>query len=134
MKKMMRAFLVDPAKSIAGPIDVEDDINVWYKLLDCDIVDVVHRRIGDYFLDIICDDEGLFKAEQYISAIDVHGHAALVGAILVLAEEEVNNDEGDFRGLTDEEIAVLQAHIGRVKWLKKDGWYRSNICLVDLDY
>ena len=40
---------------------IEDTLETYYKLIDCDTIDIVTRRIGGKAFHIICDDEILIK-------------------------------------------------------------------------
>ena len=50
--------LIDPFTKTITEIEVENDLHVWYKLLDCELVDVIRLTAR---VDLWIDDEGLFK-------------------------------------------------------------------------
>ncbi len=81
-------------------VDIEDNLNVFYKMLNCKTIDIVTRKIGNNYYDIICDDNGIFKDVPITSAIDNKNKSALVGNLLVVG---LPNDDGDLQGLTDEQ-------------------------------
>lgn len=42
-------------------LDIKDDLHTYYKLLNCDTIDIVKRSFGGITCDVVCDDEGLLK-------------------------------------------------------------------------
>lgn len=80
-------------------IDIEDKLDTFYRLLDCDTIDVAVRKIGDDYYDIIVDDEGLLIDNPKISAFDNQYNPQLVGNLLIVK----NDGKGEFKGLTDDE-------------------------------
>lgn len=95
----------------ASKVEVEPSLDEYYRLLGCDTIDMVDRRLGynrshkDFT--IICDDEGLMCDEPRISAIDNLGKVMLVGNLLVTQ----CNGEGENVGLTDKDADFV---IGKV--------------------
>ena len=75
-------------------------------MLDCDLIQVVERKIGDKVYDIICDEEGLLKP-NFESAICTNYTENLYGNILIVNHD----DEGDFTSLDDDEIKDINKSI-----------------------
>lgn len=97
----MKAIYLDVENGKAPKVvDIEDNLNVFYKMLKCKTIDIVTRKIGNNYYDIICDDNGLLKGVTITSAIDNKNKSALVGNLLVVG---LPNDDGDLQGLTDEQ-------------------------------
>lgn len=64
-------------------VDLEDELETYYKELDCDLIDIVRRNIGGRSFDIVCDEEGLYH-NGYISMIDAKTQAPmLVGRLFI---------------------------------------------------
>lgn len=68
-------------------ITIEKTLEAYYKILNCDVIDITTRSIGGVYYDIVCDDEGLLKTYPICTAITLD-HLAnptceLVGNILV---------------------------------------------------
>lgn len=111
MKRRITAVLVDTAKDTYGVVNIPDELDVFYKLLSCDCIDITVRRIGlrgQKAYEIICDDEGLFKDPQKISAIDSSGQAQLVGSILITGPAD---SEGNLTSLTVPDINYIFSKI-----------------------
>lgn len=89
-------------------LDINDKLQEFYRLIKCDTIDIVRRKIGDSYYDVICDDEGLFVENPKISMIDNLGKPMLVGNIIICDADE---DTGELEGLTDEQIAGVMKHI-----------------------
>lgn len=84
-------------------VEIGDDLDSWYKALDCNLVQTVYRSIGGKEFCLICDEEGLF-AERLPVAITLDGDKIiemLVGSILIagLPDAEGNNTD-----LSDEDV------------------------------
>lgn len=95
-------------------VNLEPSLENYYRLLDCRLIDIPSRRIGDHYYDIICDDEGLLKGDPIVTAINSDGDAMLVGSLLVLKHD----DEGNEIGLTAEEVREVMLHThGRINLL-----------------
>lgn len=90
-----------------GKIEVVDakGLDDYYKYCDCDIIDVVQRTIGGKVYDIVCDDEGLLKANPIISAISSKMEPMLVGNLLIFGQA---NFDGEFTPLTDSDVEHIK--------------------------
>jgi len=99
----MRVMLLDVKKGTGlEGISIPDKLSAYYEKIGCSTIDIVVRRIGDRYFDIICDDEGLFDEHPIVSALDDEFRPALVGN-LIFAHHDA---EGNMTGLNlgDEEI------------------------------
>lgn len=105
--KTIKAYYIDPKNNIAEAREITSELSTYYELIHTDVIDIVNRGFTNCKrrFDIICDDEGLFKDDQYISAIDERMQPMLVGALLVTGEAD---DEGELTSLTDEDVRVLE--------------------------
>lgn len=87
-------------------VKVENSLIGLYKILDCDLIQVVERKIGAKVYDIICDEEGLLKP-NFQSALCTNYAENLYGNILIVNHD----DEGDFTSLNDDEIKDINKSI-----------------------
>lgn len=90
------------------PVEVTGELQEYYDLIGCDYIDIVTRKIGDTYFDIICDDEGLLKDNPRITAVDTEGNPMLVGNLIF----SHTNEEGETVGITDEEIKMIRDNVG----------------------
>lgn len=110
-QERITAILVDTEKEIFGMVNIPNDLETFYKILGCRCIDIVQRRIGAYCkktFEIICDDEGLFKEPQKISAIDNLGQVQLVGSILIVGNADA---KGNLTGLSEHDVKYILSKI-----------------------
>ena len=88
-------------------MDIEDKLEVFYELIGCRCIDIVRRKIGNKRYDVICDDEGLFKDDPVVSAVDTKYGDRLVGN-LIICKSDV---EGNLMGLSDNDVEEIIRHI-----------------------
>ena len=94
-------------KGEAKILDVENNLDSYCKLLDCRTIDITTRKIGYKYYDIICDDEGLLKESNIMSAIDSYDEPALVGSILICNFDTKGNE----KDLTERDIQNIGGYI-----------------------
>lgn len=103
----MRMILIDTENNSSRIIETEGGLENYYKLLNCDLIDITERKIDGQYFDIICDDEGLFKEGNQVSAVSEDGRPQLVGSLLIC-----NHDgEGGESGLSDEDLEKVSKRL-----------------------
>lgn len=103
----MKTILLNVIEEKVEAIDIEPELDAYYRTLDCSTIDIVERKIGRKRFDIMCDDEGLFRDPQKISAIDNLGRPMLVGNLMFF-----NNDgKGNLTELSDNDISYIMKRI-----------------------
>lgn len=107
-----------------GAIDIKGTLDEYYDLIECDCIDIVTRKVGDTYFDIICDYEGLLKDNPRVSAVDMRCNPMLVGNLIFS-----HTDDGETVGITDDEIEFLKEHIGLA--ISEQGIF-SNV--IQMDY
>lgn len=122
-------YFVDPENCIAEPRTIDKSLEGFYALLRCDCIDMPERRIGDEYFTIICDDEGLLKAGNVVSAFDRMGNPALVGPIFVVKFD----GKDDVRSLTEEELGFVD-YYRETGWAIVDGEVKVYRFLTGLEY
>lgn len=100
----MKMFLLDVYNNEQKVVEV-NGLEDYYKYIGCDLIDIVRRTIGGLTVEIICDDEGLYKENPKPSAIDKMGNVALVGNLLLASGTVI---EGNLTELAEEEIEHLK--------------------------
>lgn len=113
MGKTLKGFLVDPAKHIAEPVSYVDDLKSFYKLLDCDCIDMMTIANAPATMDAIFDDEFLVRRKG--GSADVaysNGPVTLMGAVLFVGIDE---EEGSCIDLTEEQFDWLARFVVRIK-------------------
>jgi len=97
----MKSVLLDVINNTIAEVDAST-LDDYYRLLGCTTVDIVGRKIGGKWYDIICDDEGTFVENPKISAINEDGEPMLVGSLLITGP--VDYRHGVSKDLKDDDI------------------------------
>lgn len=84
--------------------DIEDELDVYYEIIDCQTIDIVTRKVNGRWFDIICDDEGLLKDEIVVSAIDRNLQTMLVGTLIFTHHDGA----GYTTGISDDDVKCLK--------------------------
>lgn len=116
----MRVVFVDVKNNIVREASV-NDLEDYYRLIDCRCIDIVNREIDGKRYDIVCDDEALLKNDICLSAVDMDGNPMLIGNLIVAGEADEN---GELTDLTDDDITHIKGNIYKLKTVKNvDGNY-----------
>lgn len=131
MAKKLLGVLVDVENEKVEAMEIEDELDSFYKILNCSTIDIVVRRIGGRHkkvFDIVCDDEGLFKEPQKISAIDNLGNVQLVGNIFITGTVD---NEGNLTSLSPSDVAYIKSRVQKMGTRKfPDGYPMLTQCEV----
>ena len=106
----MKALLIDTVNKEVKQVNPED-LKDYYELIGCRVVDIVTRKIGRKFYEIICDDEGTFVDDPLISAIDDLGRVMLVGNLIICGKV---NSEGDLTDLSSNDIRYIKQRVQKL--------------------
>lgn len=80
-----------------------EELHQIYELLECNLIDITVTKIGKTMYAVICDDEGLLKANHTITLFE-DNQPRLVGRLLIT----MYNGEGENIGLTKEQIQEIK--------------------------
>lgn len=110
MKKTIKAFLIDAKNQIARSVEAVDELDALYSLLDCDMIEIHSIRINGNpkAFDVVMDEEGTFKEDPKISAINEDGQPMFVGSLLVTG---CADEEGELTSLTEDDIDFIKSHV-----------------------
>lgn len=118
-RKKIKGVLLDTVENKAEIIEFVPILDNYYKLLHCDKIEYATRKIGAgnrlKEFDIVCDEEGKFKEDNKISAIDNLGRPMLVGSLLVVGPAD---DEGDETSLSDGDCEYVMERIQKMNTMK----------------
>lgn len=70
-----------------------------YKMLNCDLVDIAVRKVNGQPFDFVCDDEGLFKEDQFVSVLSKTHGIDIVGDVFICS-----HNGASLIGLTDKQV------------------------------
>ena len=111
----MKAFYLNVQKNKNGKlIEIEDNLETFYELIQCRCIDIVRRRIGNKPFEIICDDEGALVETPIISAIDSNGNIMLVGNLIVFSGDVT--EDGELTELKSDEIEEIRNNIRYIQY------------------
>lgn len=84
-----------------------DDI---YKMLKCEVIDIVERKVGEKCFDFIVDDNGLLKPDRKV-AVAVRQKKfgvceELVGNVFICS----HNDDGELLSISEQDIEYIKKH------------------------
>ena len=110
MKKNLKAYLIDAKNQIARSVETEDELDALYSLLDCDMIEIHAITIAGNpkVFDVVMDEEGTFKADPKISAINEEGQPMFVGSLLITGTAD---KEGNLTDLTEDDIDFIKSHV-----------------------
>ena len=106
----MLTILLNVYENEVKIIEIEPELDAYYKALDCSCIDIVERKIGGKWFDIMCDDEGLFREGHKISAINDMGEPMLVGNLLFFH----NDGAGNLTGLEEADVVHIMKYIQKM--------------------
>ena len=98
--RTLHGILIDTVNNEARPITINDSIENYYKILNCNTIDIVERKIKNRHFNIVCDDEGLFSNSPKISGITSDLKSILVGNLFITGGVDEN---GYLTSLSEEE-------------------------------
>ncbi len=101
-------LLVDVENKKMNRITIEDDLEVFRRILKCKTIDCPTRRIKGVRVIVLCDDCGRLKEEQIPSMIGVSLkkrtlEEIIMGNIFICKADK----EGNFASLSDREIKKI---------------------------
>lgn len=121
----MKALLLNVHDNIVKVLDIEDELEDYYREIGCQYIEIVQRKIGRKWFDVICDEEGTYREDAKVSAIDNFGRPMFVGNLLFMHHD--NN--GNMTELSDTDIKYITERIQTVYTrLHPDGYLMLTQC------
>ena len=124
----MKMLLLDVVNKDVRMVEA-NTLDDYYRLIGCDYVDIIHRRIGDVEVEIVLDDEGLLVEDPKPSGISVNGSIMLWGNLLIASGRVT--DDGELTELTEAEIDEI---MGNVDTITTSVYKEPYPALVEVDY
>lgn len=104
----INVLILDPINGLPQLKVIEDSLQEYYRILNCNFIDIVKRYIGGKPFIFVIDDIGALKKELYPSLIDSKGNPMLVGPIII-----ANAEGEDLSSLTERDLFYLNDYIKR---------------------
>lgn len=113
--RKIKGVLYNPFTEELKVVEVDANLEGYYKVLNCEMIEVITREFSGKRLVVICDENGLFKSNNKV-AIATYDKSnkdraieQIVGNVLIV---DYFTEDEDFESLNDEEInAVFEAFI-----------------------
>ena len=111
---MEKVLVLNVKEQTFKEVELPKDFRGFYPLLDCGTFDIVNRRVGGKRFDVYCDDEGILKTGNPVSAIikDEDGLKPMLFGNLVFTR---TNRDGETIGISDNDIEAIKAHSRKVR-------------------
>lgn len=103
----MKGLLLDLNENKTKIVEA-NNLQDYYDLIGCNLIEIVNRKIGRKRFEIVCDEEGTFVSEPKISAIDNWGAPMFVGSLLICGQTD---EEGELTDLSTNDIDYIQKRI-----------------------
>ena len=112
-------------------VEVEEgNLEELYSILDCRIIDIVQRKIGEKVFDIVCDDEGALVENPIVSAIGKDCRVMLVGNLFIC-----NHYKEHLTSLSDDDAAYIVGKTMVASYAKPtERVFHTNPILTDVGY
>lgn len=104
----MKVLVIDTDNLEPQIVETEGGLEEWYRLIKCDLIDIVSRKIGGRYFDIIADDEALLKAGGKVTGLDTEKQPMLVGNLVIC---NYDSETGGETSLTDMDIAHIKEQL-----------------------
>ena len=115
MIRMLKGILIDVLHGKCQILEIRDELDEFYRILNCGTIDIVKRRIGrngrQVVCDIVCDDEGLLVPDPIFSAVNTAFTDAIAGNIFIVG----SSDEEHLVSLSDADMKEVLRNIALVK-------------------
>lgn len=130
MEKVNLLLLDVEEKKLKEIICDNDNLETFYKHLNCDCFDIANRKIGDKRFDCFVYDIGLFVENPVVSAIDMNNQPMLVGNIIF-----ANHDaEGNTTSLTNEDKQTIRDNTHWMIAENRKTHELRDLLIVKMDY
>lgn len=106
----MIVLLIDTNELEPKIVKTNGRLKDWYRLIGCELIDIVSFELEGHIYDAIFDDEGLFAKDFKVTAIDKSGNPVLLGNIVICRCDE----NGCEISLSNKDINRICRHLVRV--------------------
>ena len=65
----MEVLIVNAKENTIKKADINNSLETFYEIIGTDSISIIARNINGKMTQIICDEEGKLKADQYVSAV-----------------------------------------------------------------
>jgi len=130
----IKGILITPNQKNTKPRIYELEVNSYkdyYPLLECDTFDIQSRNFNGKYLDIYCDDEGLFKKDNQVAIVTMSEDKIveqIVGNVFITSHD----NKGNTISLTEDEIKSVLSTIRILMTAEANGTLKQQtVCMVE---
>lgn len=90
--KKIKVYVINAKDTSYEQKEIDEDLQTFYDIINTDSIEICTRRINGKLTQIICDEEGKLKKNQYISALSEENNECLVGNLIIKStDKEIAN-------------------------------------------
>ncbi len=89
----MKFFFIDAFKGLYHLVDIKPKLEEYYRLLNCECIDIVQVQVSGHIYDVICDEEALLK-ENPIPSVLIDNHNFVYGNALICTDDGEGSETG----------------------------------------
>lgn len=86
--KKINVYIISAKDMAYVKTTIDDDLQTFYDIINTDSIEILSRKINNKMTQIICDEEGKLKENQYISAMSKEHNETLVGNLIIKSTDE----------------------------------------------
>ena len=122
-------YYFNPNTGEHGKRAVKDELQEYYKLLDCDTIEAPSFKIDGRWYTVVCDGEGRLKEGNKPSGIyRSKQYIAFVGPIFLVSGSGTPN----FASLTEQELSEVAASVKKALFVDSEGEpFASDVIVFD---
>lgn len=83
---------------------IEDKCDEYYRLIGCEYITIIQRKINGKVYELVCDDEALLKSGQSPCAVNSLFDEVIYGNIVIAGEADA---KGNLTALTPDDISSI---------------------------
>lgn len=87
-------------------MDIKDELDTYYKLINCDSIDITTASFNGLRVNVVVDDIGCFRDDIKVSIFTRDNYTHLVGNVVITG---LANKEGELTGLSDNDIKIIRS-------------------------
>ena len=108
----MRVFVVDVNVGTYYTDDIEPKLEDYYRVIGCELVDIIEVSVGGKQFDLIADDEGMFVPHGARPSVFTNGDQIVSVGTVIFCHCDKNGNE---TGLNDGDAALLAQSIVKIE-------------------
>ena len=105
LQQPFKVLLIDTESETLHIVETVGGLDEWYKLIQCELIDIQERTIEGWPFDFITDDNALYGEPKRVSVLDSNQQPQFVGRTVICRSEN-----GKEIGLREMDIKLLMKH------------------------